>query len=161
MITEYGNTFYAEFNDYDNLQVDEWLTNNVISNLLYNNTFHIPVVKKYNDDNDFYNLSFKGNTRYVKSKLIEWLSQFKSDIEIWSDCLSYDWVLFNNIFGTAFDIPKFIYYIPFDICTLFKIKGVDPDIDRLEFSELTNENKHNALSDAIMIKKCYYKLINM
>jgi len=93
-------------------------------------------------------------------------------VEIWSDCLAYDWVLFNDIFGHAFNIPKNIYYIPFDICTLFKMKGVDPDIDREEFADgwistegkLINPdliNKHNALWDAIIIKACYDRLIEM
>ena len=29
-----GRTFYAEFNDYDTTQVDDWLQNNVIDTLL-------------------------------------------------------------------------------------------------------------------------------
>ncbi len=91
--------------------------------------------------------------------LKEWLCQFRI-IEIWSDCLAYDWVLFVDLFGTAFEIPRNIYYIPFDICTLMKIKGVDPDINREEFAETKGE-KHNALHDAKVIKKCYEKLIQM
>jgi hypothetical protein len=86
-----------------------------------------------------------------------WLSQWDS-VEMWSDCLAYDWVLFNNLFGTAFDIPKNVYYIPFDICTLFKIKGLDPDINREEFAGLDGP-KHNALHDALVIKACYEKLV--
>ena len=80
---------------------------------------------------------------------------------MWSDCLAYDWVLFNNIFGTAFDIPKNVNYIPRDICTLFDIKGIDPDINRIIFSELINQTQHNSLSDAIVIKACYEKLVNL
>jgi hypothetical protein len=94
------------------------------------------------------------------------LSQFEN-VEMWSDCLAYDWVLFNDIFGTAFDIPKNVYYIPFDICTLFKIKGIDPDINREDFAKdiLMKEcfkvgQKHNALWDATVIKACYEKLMD-
>jgi hypothetical protein len=88
------------------------------------------------------------------------LEQFEQ-VEMWSDCLSYDWVLFNQIFGHAFDIPKNVYYIPFDICTLFKLKGIDPDINREKFGcgEVYEEmKKHNALWDAQVIKMCYDKL---
>jgi hypothetical protein len=71
-------------------------------------------------------------------------------------------VLFNNLFGTAFDIPKCIYYIPFDISTLFLIKGVDPDINREDFSGKTEgSTKHNALWDAEVIQACYNKLMKL
>ena len=103
-----------------------------------------------------------GDTEHIKNLLTRWLLQFEQ-VEIWSDCLSYDWVLFNQIFGHAFSIPKNVYYIPFDICTLFKIKGIDPDINREKFGcgEVYVEmKKHNALWDAQVIKMCYEKLMN-
>ena len=34
MITENGKTFYAECGDFDNLQIDDWLKDNVIEKLL-------------------------------------------------------------------------------------------------------------------------------
>jgi hypothetical protein len=58
-----------------------------------------------------HDISFKGTQ---KSKILgRWLNQ-QGPVEIWSDCL--DWVLFNEIFGHAFKIPKNVFYIPFDIC---------------------------------------------
>ena len=33
-ITEYDHSFYAEFIDYDHSQVDEWISRNVIQNLI-------------------------------------------------------------------------------------------------------------------------------
>jgi hypothetical protein len=80
---------------------------------------------------------------------------------MWSDCLSYDWVLFSQIWGHAFNIPKNVYYIPFDICTVFKMKAIDPDVSREKFGcgEVYHEMpKHNALWDARVIKMCYEKL---
>lgn len=148
LIANDGSTFYAEFTDYDKNQVDKWIQENVIDNLTICDEVSKP-----------WRCSFKGNTYYIREKLNEWLSQFDI-VEMWSDCLAYDWVLFNNIFGTAFDIPNNVYYIPFDICTLFKIVGVDPDINREEFAEMQG-NKHHALHDAKVIKKCYEKLISL
>lgn len=178
LIAEDGRTFYAEFNDYERSQVDEWIRDNVINHLIMKapeegeqeyyskSRFNkdIPLTKQWN-------LQMRGNKQEVAAELKEWLEQF-NQVEIWSDCLAYDWVLFNDIFGHAFNIPKNIYYIPFDICTLFKMKGVDPDIDREEFADgwistegkLINPdliNKHNALWDAIIIKACYDRLIEM
>lgn len=153
LIAEDGRTFYAELIDYDQHQVDEWLQKNVINNLIVH-----PDRKHYYlvTDND---AIYKDNSATIKDRLEDWLSQFE-EVEMWSDCLSYDWVLFNQLFGHAFNIPKNVYYIPFDICTLMKIKGVDPDINREEFAGIEGD-KHNALHDAKVIKACYEKLMSM
>lgn len=161
-IAENGKTFYAEFNDYDKSQIDDWLEENVINKLLFNNQNHI-IPRGLVTSLDNYKM--KGNSQEIAHVLKDWLSQFDS-VEVWSDCLSYDWVLFNNLFGTAFDIPKNIYYIPFDICTFFKIEGIDPDISRekyakewLEKNGYSEAGKHNCLWDAIVIKGCYETLM--
>lgn len=159
LISEEGDTFYAELTDYDQSQVDDWIKENVIDNLLFANypEDYGNAGNWTSSSNYFLNVQLKGNRQRVKEELKLWLSNF-AEIEIWSDCLSYDWVLFNQIFGHAFKIPSNVYYIPFDICTLFKIKGIDPDISREEFAEIDG-NKHNALHDARVIRACYDKLI--
>lgn len=152
LVSECGRTFYAELTDYDTSQIDEWLQKNVIENLL---------LTPQDNCADNSNWRLVGDTKSIKEALSIWLSQFES-VEMWSDCLSYDWVLFNHIFGHAFNIPKNVYYIPFDICTLFKANGVDPDVNREEFSEcITNSKKHNAMHDANVIMACYNKLMSI
>ena len=137
MVDENNKAFYCEFNDYDKTQIDSWLEKNVIANLHNTNLV---------------------NTEQAR-KAIKGFIEFYSHVEMWSDCLAYDWVLFNQLWGHAFNIPKNIDYIPFDICTLFKIKGIHPDINREEFAGLTDApEKHNALWDARVIKACYEKL---
>ena len=169
IISEDERTFYAELTDYDKSQVDDWIKENVIDNLLlkdkegyYSLETESMLNFEYEIKKDFYscyNTEIKGNTEEVLRDLKYWLSQFDK-VEIWSDCLAYDWVLFNDLFGHAFNIPKNIYYIPFDICTLFKIKGIDPDISREEFSGYDKkDNKHNALFDSEVIKACFEKLV--
>jgi len=157
IIDENNKTFYAEFSDYDRTQLDVWLKDNIIKNLLFNGDQEVLC----NDDilSDYFTM--KGSTLLIREYLTKWIS-IRGNIEIWSDCLSYDWVLFNQLWGHAFKIPKNIYYIPFDICTLMKIKGVDPDINREYFAEISNnKKKHNSLWDASIIKKCYEKLIKI
>lgn len=168
IIAEDGRTFYAELNDYDKNQVDDWIQNNVINNMIMlppkEGEDEYYTAKRHSDNpigNDLYKsyiVQLRGSKEEVRIELVKWISQFEQ-VEIWSDCLSYDWVLFNDIFGHAFNIPKNVYYIPFDICTLFKIKNIDPDINREEFAEVKNGQKHNALWDAKIIKLCYEKLI--
>lgn len=152
LVAEGGQTFYAELTDYDQSQVDDWIRNNVIEKLILKDHAHVINLDEF---------IVNSNTERVKEALTHWLAQFEQ-VEIWSDCLSYDWVLFCQLFGHAFNIPKNVYYIPFDICTLFKAKGIDPDISREQFAEkiFTDQtmSKHNALYDALIIKACYEKL---
>lgn len=182
IISEDGRYFYAEFNDYDRSQLDDWIKENVIKNLKFKTPqpgedeyYSMNRVRKDISLSEKWTVRMRGNTEAIRKELTKWLSQFK-DIEMWSDCLAYDWVLFNNIFGTAFDIPENVYYIPFDICTLFKVKNIDPDINREKFvmsysleiendnlyKELKNESeKHYALWDALIIKWCYEGLMKI
>lgn len=162
MVDEYNRSFYAEFGDYDHLQVDAWIKNNVISKLKYHGD--IEGKKGWCNTSTIGNSTESyGNKEHIAKSIEDWLFDYRK-IEIWSDCLSYDWVLFNDLWGYAFDIPKNIYYIPFDICTVFKMKGIDPDVNREEFSGMDinlQVEKHNALWDAKVIKACYEKLIKM
>lgn len=148
IISDCGKTFYAEFTDYDHEQIDQWLQDNVLNKLCI-------IEPGLRVDEITGGVEAKGDKEFIKEKLSEWVSQFK-EAEMWSDCLSYDWVLFSEIFGHAFNIPTNIYYIPFDICTLFKVNGIDPDINREVFSRMSkNSLKHNALWDAKVIMRCY------
>jgi len=156
-IVEDEKTFYAECLDYDKTQIDDWLQENIINNLKFNN---VEIQKE-----TLGSFEMCGNVSNIAEELKKWLAKY-SNCEMWSDCLAYDWVLFNHLYGHAFDIPKNVYYIPFDICTLFKVKNIDPDINREEFVKeliLNKDNiqKHNALWDAEVIKMCYEKLMKL
>jgi hypothetical protein len=151
-IAEDNRQFYAEFNDYDKEQINDWIQNHVINNLTFD-----PNVKYCSESG--YLFEMIGSTNNIAENLKMWLSDY-SNCEMWSDCLAYDWVLFNQLFGHAFNIPKNVYYIPFDISTVFKIKDIDPDINREDFIDMKDNNKkHNALYDAKVIKMCYDKLM--
>lgn len=157
-IAETGETFYAELTDYSREQIDDWLQTNVIDNLALGN-FGEDDYRPYDKD-----VVVRGNTETVAQCLAHWLYRFKGDngLEMWSDCLAYDWVLFNQLWGHAFNIPDFVYYIPFDICTLFKAQGFDPDVSREMFAGIEGgEQKHNALWDAKVIKACHERLTRL
>ena len=191
IVAETGETFYCELDDYDKSQVNEWIKENVIAKLKHKkpkNLMPTPLpndkqlsdypftrTNHYNNKNDNrkgFSIDMMGTMDNLKTELTEWLAQF-DNIEMWSDTMAYDWVLFNEIFGHAFNIPKNVYYIPFDLATLFKIKGIDPDISREEFAHVENMElingkypetkkdieKHNALFDALIIRQCYLNAI--
>lgn len=156
LVSENEREFYAEFTDYDESQIDDWLKENIISNLIFNS-------KQNQAYTDGAHTGRSGDKEYIASELEKWLDSFTEPVEMWSDCLAYDWVLFCQLWGGALDVPKWIYYIPFDLSALFEIKGVDPDINREEFTGRAGEdekNKHNALWDAKVIKACYEKLMS-
>lgn len=156
LVSEDGKTFYAEFSDYETKQLNDWLNENVIQNLRFNNDYSsMPKT-------DFDHRAMKGDKKQVSCYLQEWLSQFENTVgvEMWGDVLAYDWVLFCELFDavdTAERLPKVIYYIPFDISTLMRAKGIDPDVNREEFCGIFGK-KHNSLHDAKIIKACYERL---
>ena len=173
IISECGKTFYAEFTDYDRTQLNDWLEENIIPNTWV--AVHEPITSmgEVVGDSRWADVHVFGSSDYIKPFLEKWLSQFEK-IVIWSDCLAYDWVLFNQIWGHAFSIPENIYYIAMDICTVFEMNNIDPDISREEYCEIENFTeektkvlyndfksvKHNALWDAFIIRECYNKLTN-
>jgi hypothetical protein len=140
MVDEDGREFYGVCTDYDARQLNDWLLDNVIVHV----DSVIPTVQ--------------GSVEVIRDGVQEWLHDCHDNVEMWSDTLAYDWVLFCQLFDHAFNIPPNVYYIPFDIATLMKIKGVDPDINREEFAGIDG-SKHNALHDARVIKACYDKLM--
>lgn len=149
LVCEDGAEFYAEFTDYDRSQVDDWLQENVINNLYLEVQYQNVTADK---------IYVKDHTKGVMYWLNVWLSE-RGEVEMWGDCLAYDWMLFCQLFGGALKIPRNIYYIPFDICTLMNVKNVNPDVSREKYSG-TIGHKHNALHDAHVIQSCYEKLLD-
>ena len=171
IVSEDGRTFYCELNDYNESQVNDWIRENVIAKLRFKRPSkdedeQLAATRHESNPvpNNLYNgysIEFRGTMADLRYQLNTWLNQFKETCYFWSDCLSYDWVLFNHIFGDAFSIPENVYYIPFDICTLFEVAGIDPDISREMFASVDDGSiKHNALFDAKVIMECYIRLIH-
>ena len=154
------NYFYAELNDFDKSQVFAWLTEHVIEKLKFNDVDNVLSMdkRKYN---------MKGNKFEVKEQLSAWLRYYPI-AEIWADVLAYDWVLFCELFGGARNLPENIFYAPFDLATLFRIKDLiqplnkyEKDIDRFDYAGFNNTNQHNALEDARIEKLCFLKLLRL
>lgn len=148
-VSEDGRRFYAELDDFDLGQVNDWIKANVTDHLwIQNPETAVPNAVTYIVD----------NAPGVATALREWLAQWPQ-VEMWSDVLAYDWVLFCQLFGGSFGLPTNVYYIPFDLATVFRMNGVDPDISRETYSGMIEGiQKHNALWDAQVIKACFHKI---
>lgn len=160
LVDENGRSFYAEFTDYDENQCDDWIKENVIKHLEYNDaedeTTEMIVC-------DIWRIS--GNKEFVKEHLIEWLKEYDTDIiELVSDVCHYDMVLFIDIFGTPWDLPGNLnpacHDINQDIAMAYMISEREAfDRSREEILEEYNYeikgDKHNALYDAKVIQAIY------
>ena len=164
IVAENGKKFYAEFTDYDAKQVDKWVKENVIDNLLLDG---MGDGVSETDENPSCVL-VRGNKEYVKDELVEWISQFDS-VQFISDVCHYDFVLLIDIFGTAFDLPENVsascHDINQDIAKHYGISEREAfDKSREDIvSELCSEPisgiKHNSLYDAEVIKAIYEEVI--
>lgn len=180
IVSEDGRTFYAEFNDYDESQVTDQIKEHIIKKLQFEQPKEYApgmweqehyIKSRFDEKTPLtqkFNIEMRGSKEDIKQELTDWLNQFDECIEIWGDSLTYDWVLFTDIFGTAFDIPECVYYIPFNISTILNMKGIDPDINREKFAyefghgELVSTgDKYSVLFDAYILRRCYRILENM
>lgn len=155
IVSEDGKKFYAEVKDnFDD--VDEWVQKNVIDILLAGTarwtnllTAGVKIVH--------------GTLSEIRVVLSKWLSQF-DEIEFVSDVCHFDFVLLTDIFGTAFDLPKNVvpacYDINQDIAKYYNISLKEAfDISREKIAEFPDLGmKHNALTDALIIKVIYDKI---
>ncbi|HUM51395.1 MAG TPA: 3'-5' exoribonuclease [Chitinophagales bacterium] len=146
LVAESGEEFYAEFTDYNNDQITVWLKEYVLSQLFI----------KDNKSANLNNIQIKGNKEVIKSALINWFQQFpkqKNSIQIWADCYAWDWVLFCELFGGAFNIPQNIHYMTMDLATYLFSKNIAVDTERIkllpdDYKDKDNLKQHNALFDA-------------
>ena len=160
LVDENGRSFYAEFTDYDESQCDDWIKENVIKHLEFDNDKDEITELKICDK-----WGICGDKEFVKKQLEDWLSEYDT-VELVSDVCHYDMVLFIDIFGGAFDIPKNVnpacHDINQDIAEYFNISEIEAfDKSREDIIKSYNidGDKHNALYDAKVIK-VIYEIIN-
>jgi len=154
-----GDIFYAERNDFDKAQLDDWVNDNVLPHL----SGDLPAVATLIPSSEMVGC---GNASEVEKALRLWLERFgeKNSVEIWADVLAWDWVLLCNLMGGAFGLPEQIHYIPRDLSTLMVIRGIDPDTPREELGKVAWSHpklkltKHHALYDALLEKDIFEKI---
>ena len=155
-ITSSGRTFYAEFTDYNEKYVDNWIRDNVIDNLVLSkigSNTHIGF------DTEHWNV--KGDREYVRSMLILWLEWLKRDkddefkYQFVSDVCHYDFVLLIDLLSggkSAFDIPTYISPVCIDINQYIALALTKDMCDlssyryRVHTSSCTNINNPNTIA---------------
>ena len=163
MVDENGRTFYAEFLGYDSNQVNNWIQENVIGHLKYKTC----ISNWHNEDFDHFECV--GYIYWIRKWLEDWLSKY-DEVELVSDVCHYDMVLFIDIFGGAFDLPKNVnpacHDINQDIAKYFNISEMEAfDYSRekiiVDHNKEIEGDKHNSLYDAQVIKEIYNTLFKI
>lgn len=161
LVSETGEKFYAELSDYDKTQVNDWIHDNVINNLIYeqsNNEFNTP---------DWFHW---GSSSFVKDKLTTWLLKWDK-VEWISDVCHYDFVLLIDLlYGNAMNmeygkINASCHDLNQDIADFYGINEIEAfDLSREQILKYNNikikGDKHNALYDAEVIREIYLKINN-
>lgn len=168
--------FYAESIDYSEDKCSDFVRTDVLPHLILGDKPQAVVTNTGN----FSSYAILGTEEDITMHLINWLHellgqtpdnvwQYGEDepIEIWSDVLNYDWTLFRHLFENDGGLPNYIYYIPFDLSTAFRVNGINPDISREDYARMHHSDevdmiarkKHNSLYDAMIIYYCYDELM--
>lgn len=157
MSADNGKTFYCEFTDYDKSQVDDWIKENVLKHLLWDSTLNNDLGETFSHEIGAVAYA-RGSFSFLSKVIRGWVAQFDK-VEFWGDTLYYDAILLNDLLGGALNLPANVCMYYGDITTLFKIHGIDPDINRESFIDTPIKGApHNALYDARVIAACYDKL---
>lgn len=163
IVAEDGRKFYAEFTDYDEIQCDDWIKENVLKHAILGGNDTL-AARLGEDSNTTVVLGSKADIRY---ELGEWLKQFDK-VQFVSDVCHYDFVLLIDIFGTAFDLPENVcaacHDINQDIAKHYAIseqEAFDKSREEIVMELCGHEvegKKHNALYDAEVIKAIYEEI---
>lgn len=175
MVTDDGKKFYGEFRDFRLALCDEWIIENVVRKLQK---------VEFLDTDEIMTVS--GRRHVIRENLMNWLEKQRvtngaDKIQFVSDVCHYDFVLLidllsNTEYGSGLHLPKFIspycHDINQDITDLIN-RNIDEDkkICDAEAFDINregilktfgveipgnNEDKHNALFDALVIKEIYH-----
>jgi len=162
MISDNNRKFYAELTDFSREQLDDWIKDNVISNLMFKSIINKDITKAMQLEDT---LVVLGNKQFVRMKLLEWLDSFEDKIQFVSDVCHYDMVLLIDLLaGNALNLPDYIspvcHDINQDIAYLLNITDQEAfNLNREKLAGITNNvTKHNALFDAEVIKAIHDKL---
>lgn len=188
IVADTGQFFYAEFTDYIKAQLNSWIIDNVINNLVLPPSEPNANYFSWDKDN---NAVMQGTHLEISKYISDWLQGILGGPMTWVayesetpyaikeptlkmvvDCGAYDWVLFTDLFGTAFDLPKCLYPYPEDFYThLINFGYSSEDAWNLDRDKLANvgdskyavskiekycdNQKHNALWDAYILMLGY------
>ena len=158
-------TFYAEFNDFNQSNCNEWVLQNVIRKLKFNGTHFKNRVSTLPGTMEPKSIEMKADRETIRLKLTEWILNIGERSILVADVGHYDISMVYNIFGGAFELPKNLSPAYMDLNNLIAIAkslNVDQafDISREKLAgEVNCDDKHNALYDARVARAIYFDIM--
>jgi len=151
IVTLSGESLYLTLNDYDKSQVTDWLEENVLSGIdpdksVDSASAAVEVgafLDKYSGDDRLYVVSAGLNL----------------DIVLFFELFNHLKKVHGAQFHALHDLPGYLqHHCTIDLNTLFRVAGVSPSTSRALFANVADENRHNALSDAAVVRECFIAL---
>lgn len=156
LVSEDGKEIYCEIADDKLKWTDDWIAENILANTIYYGGKDVDSIV---DEENYY----VGSKEEIQGVLRHWLGQF-DNVQLVSDVCHYDMVLFIDLFGTAFDLPKnvspYCHDINQDIASYYYIDDSKAfEVGREDILQdsgiVVDGEKHNSLYDAKVIKEIY------
>ena len=172
IVAEDNTYFYAEFLDYDETQLNDWLIENVVAKLKFKKPAEgaFPYYTRHRHQTPLmkekgyrgFSIEMQGTKQTIREALTDWLEQFDT-VEFVGDCCHFDFVLLLDLLADhVFDVTSHIAPVCFDINQALMIyydcdSQAAFDLSRellCEYmgAEIPTEEKHQALYDAYVIK---------
>lgn len=127
IVSEDTRRLYLVSSEFDESKASEWVKDNVISRI-----YSYP----------------RYSRAHIKDAILKFVGEDKSP-EFWAYYADYDWVVFCWLFGAMIDLPKgWPMYC----------RDLKQEADRLNvmLPKQDSSKEHNALFDAMWVKKAYY-----
>ena len=163
IVSENGDTFYAESTNFDERNADQWVKDNVLSKLRWwgneqSSKGYCNVSAHQPKHNQWAMEVFGPNTLIAKS-VLDWIESCEltmdmkpgsrhitADPVFYSYYGAYDWVIFARLFGRLIDKPDSFPMWVRDLKQMMWERGLDTDWKRQNSPD--PEGEHNALVDA-------------
>lgn len=155
IISEDGDTFYAESINIDEKTCNDWVKENVLSKLKFRNKnvleINKPVITKEKNKK---HVELYGDNTKIKEEIIKFITKNPTFYAYYAD---YDWVCFCKLFGSMINLPKDFPMFSIDIKQMMEERNLDGKWKDKHCPDPKNE--HNALSDAKWNLKLYNEII--
>ncbi len=158
IVSEKGDTFYAESASFDMKICNDWIMKNVVSSLRWRHEMNCKAIcgsKGFNNcstrtiDGRAVTECF-GENSFIGKCVNNFITDSYEDgtIEFYGYYADYDWVVFCWLFGKMMDLPKGFPMYCKDIKQMMDEKGNPKKPEQAS-------GEHNALGDAIYHKELY------
>ena len=166
VVSERGDTFYAESTLFDERNADNWVKENVLAKLRWagneNSTKGYCNVSNIAQPEGLWKTEAFGPDSLIAESVLSWIRNVEGTShpspEFYAYYGAYDWVLFARLFGRLIELPEGFPMWVRDLKQMMWERGLDTEWKRTVCPD--PEGEHDALVDAHWNKKLHNIIIN-